>query len=151
MVIDYLADTNVLLRWFHTPSPHHPVAVAAIDAIARRGDRLVITPRNLVEFWSVATRPPLVNGLGLDPATTEAVVQNFELTFPLLQDNPAIHPEWRRLVSLTGARGKQVHDARIAALMRVHGVGHLLTFNGDDFARYPGVVAVDPASLAAGP
>jgi predicted nucleic acid-binding protein len=31
--------------------------------------------------------------------------------------------------------GVQVHDARIVAVMNVHGVTHLLTLNGGDFSR----------------
>jgi hypothetical protein len=44
--------------------------------------------------------------------------------------------------------GVQVHDARIAAAMRVHGVTHLLTLNTGDFTRYPGITAVHPATLS---
>ena len=36
----------------------------------------------------------------------------------------------------------------LAAAMRVHGVTHLLTLNSSDFARYPGIAAVHPATLA---
>jgi predicted nucleic acid-binding protein len=127
------------------------MARGAIKILRGRGDQLVVTPQNLVELWSVATRPVAVNGVGKDPSWAERMAVRIERAFPLLPDIPAIHAEWRRLVALTGARGRQVHDARIAAVMRAHGVGHILTFNGGDFARYPGVVAVDPASLAAGP
>jgi predicted nucleic acid-binding protein len=146
-----LVDTNLLLRWIDFHSPRRPVAVSAIRALEGRDDETLIAPQVVVEFWSVATRPAFVNGLGIEPRRVERLVQRFERMFSLLDDIPAIHPEWRYLVALTGARGKQVHDARIAAVMRVHGVGHLLTFNGGDFTRYPGVVAVDPAGLAAGP
>lgn len=146
-----LVDTNALLRWIDLRSARRPVIIAAIRKLERRGDEVLIAPQILVEFWSVATRPTAVNGLGIEPRRVERLVNRFEKMFPLLHDNSAIHPEWRLLVALTGARGKQVHDARIAAIMRVHGVDHLLTFNGGDFARYPGVVAVDPASVAAGP
>ena len=47
--------------------------------------------------------------------------------------------------------GKQVHDARLVAARNVHGVSHLLTFDGSHFGRLssygPGVVIVDPASV----
>lgn len=46
-----------------------------------------------------------------------------------------------------GVSGVQVHDARIAACLRVHRVTRLLTFNTKDFARYSGFVAVDPAQI----
>jgi predicted nucleic acid-binding protein len=45
--------------------------------------------------------------------------------------------------------GKQAHDARIVAAMKVHGVTHLLTFNTDDFKRYTDIAAVHSASIAA--
>jgi predicted nucleic acid-binding protein len=65
----------------------------------------------------------------------------------LLPDSEAVYHEWRRLVVLFAVSGVKVHDARLAASMRVHGVAHLLTLNPDDFARYPGIVAVHPGSL----
>ena len=34
--------------------------------------------------------------------------------------------------------------------MKTHGMTHLLTFNGKDFARFPGVTVLDPALVAAG-
>jgi hypothetical protein len=40
------------------------------------------------------------------------------------------------------------HDARLVAAMIVHGVTHLLTFNGADFARYSGIRITDPTIAA---
>jgi predicted nucleic acid-binding protein len=42
----------------------------------------------------------------------------------------------------------QVHDARLAASMMVHGVRRILTFNARDFTRFTAIEAVDPAQLA---
>ena len=44
--------------------------------------------------------------------------------------------------------GVQVHDARLVAAMRVHGLDRLLTLNVADFSRYPGIVAVHPRDAA---
>jgi hypothetical protein len=44
--------------------------------------------------------------------------------------------------------GKNAHDARLVAAMRVHGLTHLLTFNAQDFRRYPGINVVTPGDLA---
>lgn len=38
-------------------------------------------------------------------------------------------------------------NARIAAALCVHSISRLLTFNTTDFARYPGVTALDPAHV----
>jgi len=42
--------------------------------------------------------------------------------------------------------GSKVHDARLVAAMKVHGVRKILTFDTGDFTRY-GIEAVHPASL----
>jgi predicted nucleic acid-binding protein len=44
--------------------------------------------------------------------------------------------------------GVQVHDARLVAAMRVHGVRRILTFNTKDFARFDDIEAVHPADLS---
>jgi predicted nucleic acid-binding protein len=46
-------------------------------------------------------------------------------------------------------RGRQVFDARLAAIMIEAGIDHILTFNADDFRRYPGITAVSPNNLTA--
>jgi len=46
-------------------------------------------------------------------------------------------------------QSKQVHDARLAALMQFHGITQILTLNGSDFQRYPGIVPVDPQNVIA--
>jgi predicted nucleic acid-binding protein len=40
--------------------------------------------------------------------------------------------------------GIHVHDARIAAAMVVHGVTNILTFDLDDFSRYPQILVLHP-------
>ena len=64
----YLADTNILLRWPRPSDPLHALTVAAVEALLDQGEQVYITPQYLVEFWSVATRPENVNGLGMTPA-----------------------------------------------------------------------------------
>jgi hypothetical protein len=66
----------------------------------------------------------------------------------LLPDNRDVYSEWRRLVTEHAVRGAKVHDARLVAAMAVHGVTEVLTLNTSDFARYPGITAVHPQSLA---
>jgi len=43
--------------------------------------------------------------------------------------------------------GIQVHDARIVAAMLVHQVQAILTFDLDDFKRYPGIVVIHPNAI----
>ncbi len=64
--------------------------------------------------------------------------------FAMLPDLPAIYPEWKRLVDSCQVSGKNAHDARLVAAMRIHGLTHLLTFNTADFARYTTITVHDP-------
>jgi predicted nucleic acid-binding protein len=41
-----------------------------------------------------------------------------------------------------------VHDARIVATMKAHGIKNLLTFNSDDFKRYTEITVHHPQGLA---
>jgi predicted nucleic acid-binding protein len=149
--VSYILDTNVLLRWERTQLLEHPLAVAAVDVLLQRGEPISITPQNLVEFWSVSTRPIDQNGFGLSPAQVDSILTRLEAVFDLLPDLPAIHDEWRQVILSVGVRGRQVHDARLVAVMKAHGITHLLTFNDADFRRYPGITVVHPQDMIAAP
>lgn len=142
-------DANVLLRAADPSAPLRPVAVAAVTALGRRGDIPVLVPQSLYEFWVVATRPREHNGLGLSVAECRGELAAFKAYCPLFPDLPGLYPAWEDIVAAHACRGKPAHDARYVAAMRTHGLAHLLTFNAADFARYPGVVALDPLALAA--
>lgn len=47
--------------------------------------------------------------------------------------------------------GVQMHDARLVAIRRVHGVKRILTFNTRDFQRFEDIKAVLPQDLIAQP
>jgi len=143
-----LVDTNVLLRRTQPDHPSHAAAVESVARLLNAGSPVYVTPQNIAEFWSVATRPAQHNGLGLSAAFTLAEVGKIERVLTLLPDSPAMYAEWRRLVIRHNVMGSKVHDTRLVAAMNVHGVGKILTFNVGDFARFE-VEALDPAALAA--
>jgi len=66
----------------------------------------------------------------------------------LLPDSERVYREWRRIVLDYGVSGAQVHDARLAATMIVHGIRHILTFNAADFRRYDDLIALHPDSFS---
>jgi predicted nucleic acid-binding protein len=144
-------DANVLLRFLDPTAVQHPVAAAALAALRARGHALHTFPQSLYEFWVVATRPIANNGLGLSAAEADQAVTGFLTLFPLLDDRPGLFAEWRHLAAAHDCKGKVAHDARYAAAVRTHGLTHFLTFNGADFARFPGLVVLDPATVAAPP
>jgi predicted nucleic acid-binding protein len=149
--VAFLIDTSILGRLANSADPSFSIAEQAVKELHRRGESLHITPQNLVEFRSVATRPAIANGLGLTPTEAEAKAAAFENLFPLLPETPDIFPAWKNLVGAVAAIGKQVHDVRLVAVCHTKGISHLLTFNTPHFARLAGfsprIVAVHPASV----
>ncbi len=140
-------DTNVLARSIQTDHPHQVVALAAIIKLLKQADEVHILPQNLVEFWVLATRPTKDNGLGLSPSEAEAHIAKFESLFPLYADNAAVYTNWRKLVTEHEVKGKNAHDARIAAALMAHGITHLVTFNKDDFKRFSEIKALSPSEI----
>jgi predicted nucleic acid-binding protein len=144
----YLVDSNVLLRLLQRNDPHHSTIRQAVRALLSRGDELCCAPQNIVELWNVSTRPATSRGgFGLTTAETDRRVRLIERVFTVLEETPAVYPKWRRLVVSHSVMGVQVHDARIVAVMNVHGIMHLLTLNGVDFARYAGITCLAPAQI----
>jgi predicted nucleic acid-binding protein len=140
----YLVDTNILLRLFDRRHAAHPTLRSAVERLADPRVDLAYTMQNMAEFWNVSTRPRERNGFGLTPDETEINARRIELSFTLLPDNEGVYRQWRWLVVERKVSGAQVHDARLAAAMYAHGVTNILTFNGSDFARYPGITAIHP-------
>ncbi|MBM4045058.1 MAG: PIN domain-containing protein [Planctomycetes bacterium] len=143
----YLVDTNILLRLLQRQDPKHETVRTALRVLRQRGEGLYYASQNLVEFWCVCTRPVSANGFGLSIPETDRRARLIERLLTLLPDTPAIHTEWRSLVVTLGVSGVQVHDARLVAAMRVHGLSDVLTLNPSHFARYPGIRAVHPETI----
>ncbi|MGA7929044.1 MAG: type II toxin-antitoxin system VapC family toxin [Candidatus Sulfotelmatobacter sp.] len=145
----YLVDSNVLLRWIKPDDRDYPLVVSAIDATLQRGAVFCYTSQNVAEFWNTCTRPLDRNGYGLSPQEADRRARFFEDKLRLLPDSLAVHQEWRKLLVVSNVSGVHVHDARLVAAMRVHGVGRILTFNEKDFVRYTDIEAVNPRTISA--
>jgi predicted nucleic acid-binding protein len=145
-VADYLVDTNILLRIL---TPEEPRIEAALQSLAVEGCGLLTTTQNFVETWNVLTRPLRQNGFGMSVSDAGGALQQLEALFVRLPDRDMVFAEWKRLVQHFKVSGVQVHDARLVALMKVHGIRHILTLNTSDFQRYAsdGIVAVDPRQI----
>lgn len=141
----YLVDSNILLRLLQRNDPLHSTIRQAGRALMARGDELCCAPQNIVELWNVSTRPATARGgFGLTTAETDRRVRLIERVFTILEETPAVYPEWRRLVVQHSVAGVQVHDAKIVAVMNVHGITHVLTLNSADFSRYAGITCLAP-------
>ena len=144
----YLVDTNILLRSADRSHPSSTSATNAIEILLRRGEQLYITPQNLIEFWNVATRPREKNGLGYSITETQIETERIKNILPLLPETPAIFEQWEKLVKTYEVKGVNVHDARLVAVILIHGLSHVLTFNVDDFQRYRvEITIISPSDL----
>jgi predicted nucleic acid-binding protein len=141
-----LLDTNLLGRITNSADPQCASARRAMHVLPPRGERLVIVPQNLYEFWAIATRMPAANGLGMAPARASPWLDFFQRRFTLLPDRDDLPARWHELVKTLGIKGFRAHDARLAAAMQSYGISRLLTFNGQDFKDLP-VTIVDPTSV----
>ena len=145
--MSYAVDTNVLARTVHKDHALQQTAIDAIDRLLDRGEKVFVLAQSLYEFWVIATRPVEANGFGMIVAEVETKIADFETLLILKTDRAAIYADWKRLVMRHAVMGKPAHDARLVAAMKVHGITHLLTFNGGDFKRFQGITVVSPTEV----
>jgi len=143
----WFIDTNILLRLMTTRQAQFPEIRLAVDHLLTIDQDIYCAPQNLAEFWNVSTRPADKNGLGLTIPEVRRELDRIERFLTILPETLEVFAEWKRLVTAHEVRGLQVHDARLAANMRVHGVSNFLTLNAADFRRYPGILPISPADL----
>jgi len=142
-----VVDTNNLLRMTRRADPEHQLVTMALAQLTSQGTTLHYTHQNVAELWNVMTRPVARNGLGLTIHEAESEVRAIERGMTLLPDSEAVYHEWRKIILRYGVSGAQVHDARLAAAMYVHGVPHILTLNLPDFSRFEGLMPLHPSRL----
>ena len=129
-------DTNILIYAHRADAPFHAVARRCVRALAEGRAAWAIPWPCVHEFLAVVTRrrvfdPPT-------PVETALVQIDAWLESPslvLLGDGPGYWVEVRALVAAAHVVGPQVHDARVAALCRLHGVRELWTADRD-FSRF---------------
>lgn len=142
-----LLDTNILLRLLQPHHPHNSIAEQALKTLRVRNEVLNITAQNIIEFWAVVTRPVGENGLGFDAVQAMREVDALKRLFVLLPEAPLLQ-EWEMLVMTYRVSGKNTHDARLAAAMKVYRIASILTFNVSDFSRFSGITAIHPERVS---
>lgn len=147
----FLLDTGVILRLADETDLLHQNVGDAVNALIIRGRDLFITTQNIAEFWNVATRPKENNGKALPP---EAVARLFDETIApacgILTESRKTPDEFKRLLVQYNVTGKQVHDARLVAVMLSWKIEHILTLNPRNFRRFEaeGISVIEPAAIS---
>ena len=137
-------DTNLLVYAHREDSPWHDRAIRCVAELAEGRAAWAIPWPCVHEFLGVVThpriyRPPTPLELALDQVAAWIEVP----TLVLLGETDGYWDELRRLVAAGRVVGPQVHDARIAALCRHHGIDELWTADRD-FSRFPDVTCRNP-------
>lgn len=146
-----LIDTNLLTRLAITSDPQHAMAVQAILKLDEADCEICLIPQVLYEYWSVATRPVEVNGLGMSPVAAGESIRDLIDTYDLHRDEERMFDLWLQLAITHAVKGKNGHDTRIVAAMQCHGLTNLVTFNVSDFARFASIINVySPADVVNG-
>ncbi len=83
----------------------------------------------------------------MDIKEAEKELSDLEKMFLILPDTPETYQEWRKLVITYKVKGVNVHDARLVAIMLVHNLTHILTFNSRDFMRFPEITVINPTDF----
>jgi predicted nucleic acid-binding protein len=146
----YLLDTGILLRFIDAQDVQHSLVVDALARLGDQGDPLLIATQNVAEFCNVLTRPVAANGKGLLPSDAIQFLQrDFEPICEILPENDRVYDELKRLIGKHSVVGKQVHDARLVAIMLAWQIENLLTLNDRHFRRFEpeGITVVTPGDI----
>ena len=136
-------DTNVLVYATNELSPWHGAANAALQNARQLGIELVVSTQVLREYLSAATRESHA-GCGIPVPDILENLHTFQREFTVVEDTRPVLAALENLLQNFSVAGKQVHDANIVATMQLHGIRHLLTNNGEDFARFSQLITVVP-------
>jgi toxin-antitoxin system PIN domain toxin len=137
-------DTNILVYAHREDSPWHVQAESQVRELAEGRAGWAIPWPCLHEFLAIVTHPriyapPTPLALALDQV--DAWLESPSLM--VLAESGRYWPELRQALTAGQVSGPQVHDARVAALCRLHGVRELWTADRD-FSRFPGLKVKNP-------
>jgi uncharacterized protein len=143
-------DTQILVYAHREDSPWHEAAAVAVRSLAEGRASWAIPWPCLHEFLAIVTHPRIyVPPTPLDRALDQVDAWLQAPTLTLLSEGGEYWRVLREAVTAGRVAGPAVHDARIAALCRHHGVSALWT-SDRDFSKFPSVAARNPLIAASG-
>ena len=137
-------DTNILVYAHREDSPWHEAAYECIKELAEGSAPWAIPWPCIHEFLAIVTHPKIYE----PPTPLRRALEQIEawLESPsifMLSEGEGYWDELRLLMQSGKVSGPQVHDARVAALCRFHGVREVWTADRD-FSRFKGLSVRNP-------
>lgn len=137
-------DTNILVYAHRADSEWNEQAHAQLTALAAARATWCIPWPCAHEFIAIVTHPRIYD----PPSTIDQAIDQLDAwmespSLALLAEEPLYWPVLREVMRTGRIAGPRVHDARIAALCRAHGVRELWTADRD-FGRFPFLVTRNP-------
>jgi toxin-antitoxin system PIN domain toxin len=137
-------DTNILVYAHREDSPFHEAAFLRVAELAEGLATWAIPWPCLHEFLAIVTHPRIyAPPTPLDRALDQVDAWLESPTLAVLAESTTHWQTLRALLSDGRVAGALVHDARVAALCRQHGVRELWSADRD-FSRFPGLAVVNP-------
>lgn len=137
-------DTNILVYAHREDSPWHGVASTRVAELAEGRAPWAIPWPCLHEFLAIVTHPRIYAPPTPVPAALDQIDAWLESpSVTLLAESDGYWPELKSLVHDGRIAGPQVHDARVAALCRHHGIRELWTADRD-FGRFGAIAHRNP-------
>ena len=137
-------DTNILVHAHREDSPFHQPAQNRIAELAEGLAAWAIPWPCVHEFLAIVTHPRIYTPPTPLPRAFDQVDAWLESPSLLLIAETTGHwPALKALLSAGHIAGPQVHDGRVAALCRQHGVRELWSADRD-FSRFGGITIRNP-------
>jgi uncharacterized protein len=137
-------DTNILVYAHRRASPFYEVASKRLIELGQGAAPWAIPWPCLHEFLNVVTHPRVfAPPTSLEQALGQVDIWLESPSLALLTESSTYWTTLRSILVESAITGPRVHDARIAALCRQHGVRELWSADRD-FSRFAGVRVVNP-------
>ena len=144
-------DTNILVYAHRRDSPFHAPAKLHVKQAAEDGSAWAIPWPCIHEFLAIVTHPRIYR----PPSTTAQALDQVDawIESPGLQWIGEISGYWENIktsILKGGISGPLIHDARVAAICRQHGIAAFWSADRD-FSRFAGLKIVNPAHVGVNP
>jgi toxin-antitoxin system PIN domain toxin len=137
-------DVNLLLYASDQSSPFNRRAVEFLEARARGPEAMYIAWPTILAYLRIATHPAIFGS----PLDAREAAANIAALLQLrhvraIAEEDGFWQVYQEVVDTWPARGNQVPDAHLAAILKQHGVRTLYTHD-HDFRRFEFLRVIDP-------